>query len=85
MMMIMMKTKYFSHKRLKNYVGLQACHPRTQAATCLQHDFFVEQLLELQYKKNIGKELPWKGLENKYNCKDFMMAISIKLLYSANL
>ena len=47
----MMKTKYFSHKKLKNYVGLQACHPRTQAATCLQRDFFVEQLLELQYKK----------------------------------
>ena len=58
MMTIMMKTKYFSHKKLKNYVGLQACHPHTQAATCLQRDFFVEQLLELQYKKNIGKELP---------------------------
>ena len=48
----MMKTKDLKkYKKLIKNVGLQACHPRTQAATCLQHDFFVEQLLELQYKK----------------------------------
>lgn len=73
--------------KTKNVV-LQACHPHTQVAACLQRDFFVEQLLELEHKT--GKELSWnkgnvssailppkKSLTSKY----FMIAISKTGIY----
>ena len=65
--------------KTKNVV-LQACHSHTQVAACLQRDFFVEQLLELEHKKgNVSSAI--LPLKKSFTSKYFMIAISKTGIY----